>query len=67
MGGLKMMILLFAIVALALYYIFKSTRNQYSRPDAHREDALDILKRRYAEGKVSQEEFVRMKDELSLN
>jgi uncharacterized membrane protein len=67
MGGTEMMIIVFAIIAFVVYYMFKSTRDQNPRPETHSEDALEILKRRYAEGKVSQEEFVRMKDELSLN
>jgi uncharacterized membrane protein len=34
-------------------------------PESNERSPLDILKQRYAEGALSQEEFLRMKEELS--
>ncbi|MDT4761544.1 SHOCT domain-containing protein [Sphaerochaeta sp. PS] len=41
----------------------EGTRGHVSK--THERSALDILKKRYAEGTLSQEEFLRMKEELS--
>jgi putative membrane protein len=53
------------IVGLIVYLIFKYTGQ--NRGTSHRinsETALDILKKRYARGEISQEEFNEMKKDL---
>ncbi len=61
-----MMLIPLLIFILVLYLIFRDTdlkRNQTPRSDER--SPLDILKQRYAEGALSQDEFLRMKEELS--
>ena len=61
-----MMLIPLLLFILVLYFIFRDTdfkRNQTPRVDER--SPLDILKQRYAEGALSQEEFLRMKEELS--
>jgi putative membrane protein len=57
-GGLISWFLLIAVVALIIYLI---VRGQSS---GTRETPLDILKKRYARGEISKEEFDRMKKDL---
>lgn len=60
-----MFIGLIALIAI-LYLIFKPERgSQGTSPRDMRDDPLEILKRRYAQGDISQEEFFRMKEELT--
>ncbi len=56
-------LLLFIIL---FYFLFRNSdfsRNQI--PSTNERSPLDILKQRYAEGTLSQEEFIRMREELS--
>ena len=61
--GWIFMILFWAVVILGIVYIVQaiSRRTRQSGPD---ETPLDILKKRYAKGEISKEEFERMKDDL---
>ncbi len=63
-GGLGWLI----IIGLAIVFIvFLVRRGQApSRPSAHhdRETALDVLKKRYARGEITREEFTAMKEDL---
>lgn len=54
---LLMLLLWVAPVALLLWALGAAQRNQ--RPPAGGETPLDILRRRYANGEISQEEFER--------
>lgn len=53
---------LFLLVCLAIYLIF---RNNVQIPGKGNEDTpMDILKKRYAKGEITREEFEEMKKEL---
>ncbi|MDD2297477.1 MAG: SHOCT domain-containing protein [Sphaerochaetaceae bacterium] len=61
-----MMFLVLLLFILILYLIFRNTDFTRNRmPESNERSPLDILKQRYAEGALSQEEFLRMKEELS--
>ena len=62
-GGLVMWILLIVAIILLVYLVTQFSKRS---GDSHesRETALDILKKRYAKGEISQEEFERMKQHL---
>ena len=61
-----MMFIPVLVIVLILYLVFRNpdlTRNQMARQEER--SPLDILKQRYAEVSISQDEFLRMKEELS--
>ncbi len=60
-GGIFMWILLVAVAVALIYYIF--ARNK-KNPDVTKEDPMEILKKRYAKGEISKEEFDRLKKEM---
>jgi putative membrane protein len=59
-GGLFMILGLVLIIMLAVWLLRRSPSS-----GAGGETALDILKKRYAKGEISREEFERMKQDLS--
>jgi len=61
-----MMFIPLLLFVLLVYFIFRNpdfTGNQLSKTNER--SSLDILKQRYAEGSLSQDEFLRMREELS--
>lgn len=61
-----MMFIPLLVIILLVYFVFRSPdfmRNPI--PKTHKLSPLDILKQRYAEGTLSQDEFLRMREELS--
>jgi putative membrane protein len=61
--GWLFMIIFWALVILGVVYIFKMISDR-SRPAGKGETALDILKKRYAKGEITREEFEKMQDDL---
>ncbi len=61
--GWLFMVLFWALVILGAVYIFRMV-SERSRPAEKGGTALDILKKRYAKGEITKEEFERMKDDL---
>jgi putative membrane protein len=61
--GWLFMIIFWALVILGVVNIFKMI-SERSRPAEKGETALDILKKRYAKGEITKEEFERMKEDL---
>ncbi|MDT8285407.1 MAG: SHOCT domain-containing protein [Thermovirgaceae bacterium] len=63
-GGMFMMMLLFLGVAVLFYFAFR--KHSESRPaEFTRETPMEILKRRFAKGEISKEQFEEMKKDLS--
>lgn len=66
-GGFLMMILWTVLLIAILIWIFKTIQNRSSRDtstDLKQETSLDILKKRYARGEISKEEYDRIKKDL---
>ena len=61
-----MMFIPLLVIILIFYLVFRNpdfTRN--NMPKTNERSPLDILKQRYAEGTLSQDEFLLMREELS--
>jgi len=66
-GGLIMWIVLLAVIGLVVYLIVAATRSGHGTTHhiSSGESAHDILKKRYAKGEISKEEFEQMKRDIS--
>jgi len=62
--GVVIWLLLIIIVAILIYFIITGNRGR-TLLDRRNESAMDILKKRYAKGKLSQSEYNKIKEELS--
>jgi putative membrane protein len=63
-GGILMWLLLILIAGVIIYFAVSRSRNPRDPADSAEESPIEILKRRYASGEISEGEFVRMKKEL---
>jgi putative membrane protein len=59
-GGWFMWLILLIVAAVAIYFIIKAQRG-----GSVRETPVEILKKRYAKGEITKEEYDRMKRDLS--
>ncbi len=70
MGGFGMgfgwifWIAILAVIIWAVIRLANASQNRDVYPGGRSEDALEVLKRRYANGEISREEFERMKRDL---
>lgn len=65
-GGIIMMFFGVLLIGLVIYLLFRGNgQTSYRSTQRAVEDPLEILKRRYADGSISEEEFIRMKSELN--
>lgn len=66
-GGFLMMIIWTVLLIAILIWIFKAIQNRSSgrtSTDLKHETSLDILKKRYASGEISKEEYDKIKKDL---
>lgn len=64
MGGMWFGWIFWIIIIGAVIYLIVRLNNQNSRFTQHSESALDILKKRYAKGEISKEEFEEKKKDI---
>jgi putative membrane protein len=62
-GGMFMWIIFLVVVGLLIYFIVHAQKTKGQTP-TQIESHLDILKRRYAKGEITKEEYERMKKDL---
>ena len=58
------LVILFLFILAAAYGVKRVWGQKPSSTNAHGESALDLLKKRYARGEISREEFERIKKEI---
>lgn len=63
-GGVFMWVILIILVGLIVYFLLEQRRKNENNGKSTPETALDILKKRYARGEISKDEFDRMKDDI---
>ena len=62
-GGMFMGLLFFILIAALVYFIIQAL-NAKGRPPVPPESPLDILKKRYAKGEITKEEYEKIKKDL---
>jgi len=62
-GGMFLGIILLIVAAVLVYFIVQALSTK-GRSPMQNENPLDILKRRYAKGEITREEFEKMKKDL---
>jgi len=63
-GGMYMWLVLIIIAGVVVYFIFQQNKKNRDLEDPARESPMEILKRRYAKGEITKEEFERLKEEI---
>lgn len=64
-GGMFMWILFVIVIGVVAYFIIQNTKTKTSG-GAFQETPLDILKKRYAKGEITKEEYDRMKRDMEV-
>lgn len=62
-GGMFMWIIFLVVIGFLIYFMVQAQKTKDQTP-TQTESPLDILKRRYAKGEISREEYERMKKDL---
>jgi putative membrane protein len=62
-GGMFMGILFLVLLGVAIYFIVQNVRSKDGSGQGN-ESPIDILKKRYAKGEITKEDFDRMKNDL---
>ena len=63
-GGMFMWLLLILIAGVVIYFVINRSKRTGNLSDSTKESPTEILKRRYANGEISKEEFDRLKKEI---
>ena len=60
-GGMFMWIIFIAIIGVLIYFLMQATKGRGRAGETH----LDILKKRYAKGEITKEEFDKIRKDIS--
>ena len=63
-GGVFMWLIFIIIVGIVIYFVFERSKGTGNLNGQFRETPIDILKKRYARGEISKEEFDRLKKDI---
>lgn len=63
-GGMLMMILWIVLLAVLSYWVVRATHTSHHAKARVGERPLDILRKRYARGEISREEYIARKRDL---
>ncbi|MBA7531013.1 hypothetical protein ES705_23224 [subsurface metagenome] len=62
-GGIFMWIIFLIVIGVAIYLVVQATKSK-GPESPYRETPMEILKKRYAKGEITKEEFDKMKKDL---
>lgn len=63
-GGFFMWIILIVIAAFIIYFVINRSKTTVTSMNSTRESPTEILKKRYARGEITKEEFEKLKREI---
>lgn len=63
-GGMFMWLIWIVIAAVIIYFVFNLSKRNGKSIDSENESPIEILKRRYAKGEITKDEFDRIKKEI---
>jgi putative membrane protein len=63
-GGMFMWLFWIIIAGALIYFLFERSKKTGDSKESDRESPTDILKKRYAKGEITKEEFDRMKKDI---
>ena len=63
-GGIFMWLILILVAGIIIYFVVNWSKRTANPADSTRESPIEILKRRYASGEISKEEFDRLKKDI---
>jgi len=63
-GGMFMWLIWIVIAAVIIYLVFNLSKRNENSIDSAEQSPTEILKRRYAKGEITKEEFDRIKREI---
>ncbi|MDZ7696392.1 MAG: SHOCT domain-containing protein [Deltaproteobacteria bacterium] len=66
-GGMFMWIVLIVIAAVIIYFVINRSKTTGNSINATRESPTDILKKRYAKGEITKEEFEALRKETEVS
>ena len=64
LGGMFMWLIWIVIAAVIIYLVFNLSKRNKISIDSAEQSPIEILKRRYAKGEITKEEFDRIKREI---
>jgi putative membrane protein len=64
-GGMFMWIIFLIVIGAVIYFIVQTQKTK-NQTQTQNESHLDILKKRYAKGEITKEEYERMKKDLNM-
>lgn len=63
-GGMSMWLILIVVVAVVIYFVINQSKTTGNSKNSTGESPTEILKKRYAKGEITKEEFDKLKTEI---
>lgn len=63
-GGMSMWLILIVVVAVVIYFVINQSKTTGNSKNSTGESPTEILKKRYAKGDITKEEFDKRKTEI---
>ena len=63
-GGMSMWLILIIVVGIIVYFVYGRGKKSETPRESANEIAMDILKKRYAKGEITKEEFDKIKRDI---